>query len=90
MIYPSKRTLKKRREDTKAQLAYLGQHPWCEVCQSEGRGSKTGMDVHEIVFRSHQGKCEEPNMISLCRPDHQRAHFLKQPYLRREDLLQAK
>jgi len=90
MIRPSKRTLKKRREDTKAQLAYLEEHPYCEVCLAEGRGKRRGVEVHEIVYRSQGGKCVPDNEIAVCRPDHQRTHFLVEPYLHREELLEIK
>ena len=84
MIYPSKRTLKKRREDTKAQLAYLEEHRWCEVC------GKRAWEVHEVIARSHGGECEDDNMISLDRDCHNRAHFKKSPYLYREELWKIK
>ena len=80
----SKRTLEKRRKDRKAQLEYYLKHKFCEIC------GRQGYHVHEIVFRSHGGKCVEENMISLCLDDYQRAHFLREPYLTREELFEIK
>jgi len=74
----------RRRKDRLAQWAYFQDHQYCEVC------GKPAVQVHEIVLRSQGGKCTNDNMISLCLEDHQRAHFLKVPYLREGDLLRAK
>jgi len=84
----------KRRSDREAQEEYFEDHPYCEVCLTEGRGRRPADDVHEILYRSQGGKCVPENMISVCRPDHDRAHFLRKPYfganLRKEDLLRIK
>lgn len=80
----------RRRKDYLAQWAYYRDHPYCEVCLAEGRGSRQVDDVHEILYRSQGGKCVPKNEISICRADHDRAHFKKKPYLRREQLLEIK
>ena len=80
----------RRRKDRLAQWAYFQDHPYCEVCLAEGRGKVPTDEVHEIIFRSQGGKCVPDNMISMDRADHDRAHFLKKPYLRKEDLLRIK
>lgn len=74
----------RRRKDRLAQWAYFQDHSYCEVC------GKPAVQVHEIILRSQGGKCTDDNMISLCLDHHQRAHFLKKPYLREGDLLRAK
>lgn len=81
---------KKRLSDRKAQLAYWLKHSFCEVCRFEGRNLVWATEVHEILYKSQGGKCELDNEISVCRPDHQRAHFLIEPYLHREDLYKMK
>ncbi|MCP4523126.1 MAG: hypothetical protein GY828_02805 [Candidatus Gracilibacteria bacterium] len=49
-------------------------------------------DIHHIIFRSHFGKNKKEeqdnikNLIALCRHDHDRSHFKKEPYLSREEL----
>lgn len=80
----------RRRKDRQAQEAYFEDHPYCEVCLAEGRGNRLADDVHEILYRSQGGECVPDNEISTCRPDHDRAHFKKKPYLRKEDLLRIK
>ncbi len=81
---------KKRLSDRKAQLAYWQEHKYCEVCLFEGRGKRLASEVHEILYKSQGGKCEPDNEISTCRPDHQRTHFIVEPYLHREDLYKMK
>lgn len=80
----------KRQSDYKAQEAYFEEHPYCEVCLAEGRGKRPADEVHEILYRSQGGKCVPENEISTCRPDHDRAHFLKEPYLTKEELFEMK
>lgn len=80
----------KRRKDRYAQWAYYQDHPYCEVCLTEGRGQHPADDVHEILYRSQGGRCVSENEISTCRPNHDRMHFKKKPYLRREQLLEMK
>jgi len=74
----------RRIKDRKAQKDYLNEHPYCEAC------GMIAYQVHEITFRSQGGKCEENNMISLCMEHHLQAHFRKEPYLRKEELLKIK
>ena len=81
---------KKRRKDRKAQEAYYEEYPFCEVCLAEGRGRRPADEVHEIIYRSQGGKCIPENEISTCRPDHDRMHFLKGPYLHRDELFEIK
>jgi len=81
---------KKRQSDRKAQEAYWKGHRYCEVCLAEGRGKVKAWEVHEILYKSQGGKCVPDNEISVCRPDHQRAHFVIKPYLHREDLYKMK
>ncbi len=81
---------KKRLSDRKAQLAYWKEHRYCEVCLAEGRGRVETADIHEILYKSQGGKCEPKNEIAVCRPDHQRTHFLVKPCLHREELYKMK
>ena len=81
---------RKRAADRKAQKLYWQGHKWCEVCLAEGRGKVPATEIHEILYKSQGGKCEPDNEIASCRPDHQRAHFLVEPYLHREDLYKMK
>ena len=81
---------KKRQSDRKAQQAYWEEHRYCEVCLWERRGKVPASEVHEIIFKAQMGKCVEKNMISVCRRDHQRAHFLIDPWLYREGLYKIK
>ena len=85
-----KKWQKKRAADRKAQKAYWEGHRYCEICLFEGRGRVEAVQVHEIIFRSHQGKCVPDNMISTCLADHERMHFLKKPYLHRDELYKIK
>ena len=85
-----KKWLKKRAADRKAQKMYWEGHRYCEICLFEGRGKVPSVEIHEILYRSQGGRCEPNNEISVCRPDHQRAHFLKKSYLHREDLYKMK
>ena len=85
-----KKWLKKRAADRKAQQAYWEAHKWCEVCLWELRGKVPATEVHEIIFRAQGGKCEPDNEISICRRDHQRTHFLIDPWLYRDDLYRMK
>ena len=84
MIYPSSKTLEKRRRDREAQEEYWKRHKFCEVC------GKKAWEVHEIIARSQGGKCEEDNMISLDRNCHEQAHFRKHPYIYKEELWRIK
>jgi len=74
----------KRKEDYFRQLLYFHEHPSCQIC-----GSKA-MDVHHIIYKSEGGKAEEDNLISLCREDHNRAHFKGKPYLSKDELWNMK
>lgn len=80
----------RRKKDWLAQWAYFQDHPYCEVCLAEGRGKIPAIEVHEILYRSQGGKCVPDNMISMGRSDHERAHFLRRPYLTREQLFEMK
>lgn len=80
----------KRRRDLLAQRQYAAGYPWCEVCLAEGRGRQPAWEVHEILFRSLGGKCVPENEISVCRPDHDRAHRKRKPYLTRNELYKMK
>jgi len=80
----------KRQKDRRAQEEYFEEHPYCQVCLAEGRGRRPADEVHEILYRSQGGKCIPKNEISTCRPDHDRMHFLKGPFLHRDDLFEIK
>ena len=80
----------KRQKDREAQEEYFEDHPYCEVCLTEGRGRRSADEVHEIIYRSQGGKCIPENEISTCRPDHDRMHFLRGPYLHRDELFEIK
>lgn len=80
----------KRHKDKLAQYQYFLDHKYCEICLFEGKGQVEAVQVHEIKFRSQGGKCIPSNEISTCRPDHDRMHFKKKPYLTREQVLVIK
>lgn len=80
----------RRRKDRLAQWAYFQEHQYCEVCLAEGREKRPADEVHEIIFRSQGGECVPSNEISVCRPDHERPHFLRKPYLTKEQLFEMK
>lgn len=40
--------------------------------------------------RYQGGKCVPENEISTCRSDHDRMHFLSEPYLHRDELFEIK
>lgn len=44
-------------------------HWKCRSC-----GMRSGLHVHHIVFRSHQGRDEESNLITLCSSCHDGVH----------------
>lgn len=54
---------------------------FCEVCWA------LCDDIHHIIYRSQWGKDEIGNLIGLCRNCHNMAHFKKEPYLKKEELL---
>jgi len=56
----------------------------CEVCWAQW------VDIHHCIFKSQWGKDDASNLIALCRDDHDRAHFKKEPYLKPEYLLNKK
>ncbi len=85
-----KKWQKKRLSDRKAQEAYWKGHRFCEVCLAERRGKVAAVCVHEILYKSQMGKCEEDNMLSICNDCHLRAHFRKSSYLHREELYKMK
>jgi len=80
----TKKWITKRRKDREAQREYIEKHPFCEVC------GRLATEVHEIIFRSQGGKCEENNEISLCRECHLRCHGVIQPRISREELYEIK
>lgn len=47
-----------------------GEQDWirCEVC------SRTAVDIHHIIFRSHGGTDRIENVMALCRDCHNKAH----------------
>ncbi len=53
-------------------------------------GQVEAVETHEIIYKSQGGKCVPDNEIAVCRPDHQRTHFLIEPYLHREELYKIK
>ncbi len=79
-----KKLSEKRKKDYFKQVLYFHEHPNCEVC------GKPAFNVHEIIYRSEGGKCEENNMISLCSLGHKKSHFLVKPYLHKYELWKAK
>ncbi len=81
---------KKRLSDRKAQEAYWKGHRYCEVCLAEGRGKVVAVEIHEIMYRSGGGKCEEDNSLSVCLSCHKRCHYLRGPFLDKEDLWKIK
>lgn len=81
---------KKRAADRKAQQAYWEEHRYCEVCLAEGRGRVESIETHEIIYKSGGGKCEKDNFLSVCRACHGRCHFLRKPFLERENLWRIK
>jgi 5-methylcytosine-specific restriction endonuclease McrA len=49
----------------------------------------TANHFHHIIYRSQEGSDEVENIIALSDDEHKRAHFLKQPYLHKEELQEA-
>ena len=80
-----KKLSQKRKLDHIKQVLYFYEHPNCEVC-----GGKVVDLPHHIIFRSQGGGADDDNLISLCRPDHDRAHLLEKPYLHKYDLWKYK
>jgi len=55
-------------EELKRQV--LHRDSWrCQIC-----GSRTGLEVHHLTFRSHQGEDTEDNLITLCTFCHRQIH----------------
>lgn len=52
----------------------------CEICWN------LAQDVHHIKLRSRWGWDEVTNLIALCRPHHDMAHFKREPYIQEETL----
>lgn len=75
-----KKLSQKQKENYFKQLLYFYEHPNCEIC------GKPAIQVHEIIFKSEGGECEEDNMISTCQENHDQAHFKKKPYLSKDYL----
>jgi len=63
---------------------YAEEHLSCEVC------GKRAHHIHHIKYKSQGGKDTEDNIISLCLSCHQRAHFLRKPYIKKEALFAIK
>ena len=80
-----KKLNEKKKMDYFRLLLYLHDNPNCEVC-----GKPTQECPHHIIFRSQGGKAEDDNLITLCKSEHNRAHFLVKPYLHKYDLWEAK
>ena len=55
--------------------------PMCEKCSS------VAVDIHHIYWRRITDADSISNLIALCRDCHQKAHFLKVPYLSKEELI---
>lgn len=53
----------------------------CEVCGRHDR-----ISFHHLLFRSHNGSDDVENVMALCNLCHMRAHLIKQPHLRGEEL----
>ena len=80
-----KKLSEKKKMDHFRLLLYLHENPNCEVC-----GGKVIDPPHHVIFRSQGGGKEDDNLITLCRLDHNRAHFLAKPYLHKYDLWECK
>ena len=78
-----KKLSEEKKKDYFRLLLYLHEHSNCEVC-----GKPTQDCPHHIIFRSQGGNSDDENLISLCREDHNRAHFKGafSLWLHREDL----
>ena len=78
-----KKLSQKRKLDYVKQTLYSHENPNCEVC-----GGKVIDSPHHIIYRSQGGKADDNNLISLCRREHDRAHFRGafSLWLYREDL----
>jgi len=48
---------------------------------------KEASDIHHVIYKSQQGSDDVSNLCALCRTHHQAAHFLVEPYLKQEYLL---
>jgi len=55
----------------------------CENCRS-----KIASEIHHILFKSQRGKDVIENLIALCKRCHNRAHFLIDPYILAETLIE--
>jgi len=47
------------------------------------------VDTHHVLLKSRGGTDEVSNLCALCRTHHQAAHFLVEPYLSEEYLLEV-
>lgn len=56
----------------------------CENC------SCVAQDLHHLLKKSQGGSDKFENIIALCRPCHDRAHFKQEPYLHEEELFRIK
>ena len=63
---------KKQREFAKIKKKYLAEHPYCEVCLTQGL-IVPSIDVHHIRAR-WAGDNSEDNLIALCRGCHNKLH----------------
>ncbi len=58
----------------------------CENC------GRKAVDIHHVIFKSHSGTNDIDNLVSLCRPCHEKAHndyqfnnYLKQLIKKRDE-----
>ena len=57
--------------NTKAYVLSRDRHT-CQHCK--GRAKKKKLEVHHIKFKSEQGSDESENLITLCKPCHEKVH----------------
>lgn len=55
----------------KLRQQYLTLHPFCEMCESQGRVT-IATEVHHILPLEHGGTNDLKNLMALCKPCHSR------------------
>jgi 5-methylcytosine-specific restriction endonuclease McrA len=67
-------------------LAFERDEGYCQVCGRNGNGGK--LSVHHVIYLSQGGSDELDNLMTLCQSSgcwaHDRAHNLREPYLKIE------
>jgi len=64
---------------------YMQFFGYTDFVPSEISGSQA-VDIHHIIKKSQGGTDDITNLIALTRQEHEQAHFLRKPYLTKEQL----